>query len=212
MKKIIYFLFILALILLATKFLEAQYLNIFIHFESKLFEVINNKEITQQKDNKPDILLFMKIYNSEIGKNASQQIEQLKQIFNLSEIILKDESETEISWRSKEKIHRKVTRLIELNGEEYYIFIIPYEIDVRKHIYKFKMEVYKNKNTEKPQALKSVELISQKDISWDISGPLFLRFFLNGKVYFLSFNISITAGQVIRYGELEPSKKDNTQK
>ncbi|MBE0461559.1 MAG: hypothetical protein IBX60_08000 [Candidatus Aminicenantes bacterium] len=199
MRKKVYFKYIFMIILLFSQLLYAQHYNIFIHIESKFFEVINHTNDIQEKDIIPHILIFMDISNPETSRNNSRQIEQLKRIFNVSEIKLNDESKMTISWKPQERTRVKVSSLFELDGEEYSIYIIPEEINVKKGSHRFTIEIYKHEKEEKSKSLKFIKLITQKNIFWDSKRPLFIRFSLNGKIYFLSFDISVSTSQSIPF-------------
>lgn len=199
MRKKAYFHYIFVISLLFNHLLYAQHYSIFIHIESKLFEVIKHTKAIQEKDAIPHILIFMDISSPDKGRNDYRQIEQLKRIFSVSEIKLNDESKMKMSWKPQEQTRVKVGSIFELDGEEYSIYIIPKEINVKKGSHRFAIEIYKHEKKEKSQSLKFIKLITQKNIFWDFKRPLFIRFSLNGKIYFLSIGISVSTSQSILF-------------
>lgn len=205
MRKLITLSFVVALTLFGTIFLKAQQKKSFsfksvttLFFRSCLFEAESARGLSQQKDDRLDILLMAKIYESGLSKYASKQLEELKNYFRLPNLRLKQESqEIELTWEIRSdkekrvKFEQKVRQTAFLNGVEYNIFLIPQEINTKEKIFRFILEVYKIQKKEESSSLASIELVIKKDILWNFNGPLAVGFFFGEKIYFLTFTIRV---------------------
>jgi len=169
--------------------IELLYAGTFIHVKSKLYEADYYRKIMQAEGDNPDIILFINL--------TDKRREKLKDIFNVTNLVLKEESEKEFEipydkYGKKKKIDSKFLETIQLNGYEYSIFLIPHQKNLRKYT----LEIYREVNKSlKPHTLKLIKLIYKKEIILDKSH--IIGFFFNKKVYFLAFHFSISIGAVI---------------
>jgi hypothetical protein len=175
-------------------------------FKSCLFEAEKSSGLTQEKAG-PEILLLAKIYESSLG-GASEQLQNLRKLFRLPELNLKEESpEVEVVWKFSREIYdekrkmvgreegksrSKIRKTVFLDGEEYTIFLIPEEIKAKENIFKFGLEIYKTQNRGELAPLASLELITTKEILWNFQGPLAVGFFFDDKTCFLTFTIGVS--------------------
>jgi hypothetical protein len=167
-------------------------------FKSCLFEADIKTSLAPEKDVQPDILFLARIYESGLSEKPAGQLDSLRTYFRLPELALKQESkEIEITWQVYEegknkkneiKRNQKVRQVAELNGDEYTIFIIPQEINIKDNFYQFVFEIHRNQGKE-ASGLVSTKLLVKKEVLWNFCGPLAIGFFFPDKVYFLTFTI-----------------------
>jgi hypothetical protein len=168
-------------------------------FKTCLFEADIQTGREPEKEGEPDILLLARINERSLSHKPNGQLDSLRSYFRLPELALKHKSGSiEIAWEVHEegknkkdeiKRNQKIRQVAELNGDEYTIFIVPQQIDVKAHDYQFLLEIHRVQRRD-AAGLVSTELLMKKELLWNFHGPLAIGFFFPDKVYFLTFTIS----------------------
>jgi len=127
-------------------------------FKTCLFEADVKTGLPPQKAGQPDILLLARLFGSGLSVKPNEQLDRLKTYFRLPELALKEESGLiEIVWQVYEegknrkdeiKKKQKISRVAELKGDKYIIYIIPQQINVNDRFYQFLIEIHRNKGNE----------------------------------------------------------------
>lgn len=167
-------------------------------FRSCVFEANIPTGLAPEKSVRPDILFLTRIYESGLSEKPAGQLERLRNYFRLPELSLREESnEVEITWhvyeegekkRDEIKKKQKIRQVVMMNGDEYTIFVIPQEINIKDNFYQFLIEIYKVQ-TKQTANLASTELLVKKEVLWNFRGPLAVGFFFPDKVCFLTLTI-----------------------
>jgi hypothetical protein len=167
-------------------------------FKTCLFEADLSTGLAPEQEKEPKILLLTQLFGGGLSEKPAGQLESLKSYFRLPELALKEESgEIEITWevyeegRNKKdeiKKDQKISQVAELDGDRYTIFIIPREINIKDNLYRFLIEIHRNK-TKETGGLFSMELLVSRELLWNFRGPLAVGFFFPDKIYFLTFTI-----------------------
>jgi hypothetical protein len=168
-----------------------------LEFTSSLFSAAVPRQAMLEEKERPDVFMVARIHGRGLGKNAAHQRENLSRFFNLPDLeVVIDSSETEIAWESGtwpqyRKSQPRAAQTVQLNGEDYSVYLIPHEIDVRNRIFKFILEIYRSRGPGGVETLKSAERIVHREILWDFGGPLAVGLYFADRVYFMSWTIGI---------------------
>ncbi|MDH4272022.1 MAG: hypothetical protein OEW18_08610 [Candidatus Aminicenantes bacterium] len=167
-------------------------------FKTCLFEADIKAGREPEKEGEPDILLLARIYESGLSEEPVGQLDNLRSYFRLPDLALKKQSgEIDMTWEVYEegknkkdeiKKNQKIWQVAELNGNEYMIFIIPQQINVKDNDYQFLLEIHRIQEKD-AAGLVSTELLMKKELLWNFHGPLAIGFFFPDKVYFITFTI-----------------------
>jgi len=167
--------------------------EISLQFKTHLFMTPAAGESVPGKSEEPEVVLFARNGDDGLGNTAARQLENLRKFFRLPSLIAEKESgEARMAaenWNELKQSQPKAACAIRMNGKEYSVFVSPVEINDKEKIFKFRLEIFKNRPSQDSPMLKALSLILSKEILWNYGGPLAVGFFSDDKAGFITITI-----------------------
>ena len=163
--------------------------------ETRLFATATNGPAAKDEKADPDIIVFARLFEPGLGRDAAAEGQALKRFFNVPALMLQEEARTaEITWsedNETKKGHLTVDRRIRLGGREFIVVLVPEEIKGPDQASLFRLEIQRAAPGQ-GGSIDVLEKIIAKEVSWNFHGPLVLGFFFPEETYFLTLEVQAT--------------------
>ena len=163
--------------------------------ETRLFATATNGPAAKDEKADPDIIVFARLFEPGLGRDAAAEGQALKRFFNVPALTLQEEARTaEITWsedNETKKGHLTVDRRIRIAGREFLVVLVPEEVKGPDQASLFRLEIQRAAPGQSG-SIDVLEKIIAKDVSWNFYGPLVLGFFFPEETYFLTLEVQAT--------------------
>ena len=163
--------------------------------ETRLFATAPNEPAAKEERADPEIVVFARLHQPGLGREAAGEAVSLKHFFNLAELTLREEARTaEIVWSEDNQTKKgrlTVDRRLRLAGRDFLVVLVPEEVNGPRQTSLFRLEIHRAADGQSGP-VDVLEKILAKDVSWNFDGPLVLGFFFPGEAYFLTLKVQAT--------------------